>query len=289
MFTEIHLRTKDNLSLYSCRNEVEDPKAQFLILHGYTEHCRRYDQIAEAINEVGINVIRYDHRGYGRSEGKRAYINSFGQYTDDLKWLIHNHIDPDLPLYIGSWSMGGLILASYIIEEGNQDLAGCIFCSSALKINEDLSPFLQKISGILSKITPWLKLVKLDSSALSRDPHVVEEYLNDPLVYKKGIYARTGGEMLKQTRAVQDKFHKISCPLLILHGTADQLTDPAGSQKLYDEASSTDKTIKLYDGWFHELFKEPEKGEVFELLKNWLKNEERLLNASGGPYMVNEK
>ncbi len=223
MLKESQITNKDGLQLYFCENKVENPRAQFLILHGYTEHCRRYDELVNKVNSIGFNVIRYDHRGYGRSDGKRAYIKSFQQYLDDVKLVIQDYVDPDLPLFIGGWSMGGLILASYLTQEGDQNISGALFFSSALKINEDLSPFLQKISGIMSIIAPWLRTIKLESKYLSRDPEVEKDYLADPLVYKKGIYARTGGEMLKHTKLIQQQFEKISCPVLILHGTGDKL------------------------------------------------------------------
>ncbi|NNF35219.1 MAG: hypothetical protein HKN68_13995, partial [Saprospiraceae bacterium] len=152
-----------------------------------------------------------------------------------------------------------------------------------------ISPFLQKISGVLSMLFPWLKTIKLESEFLSRDPKVVEEYLNDPLVYKKGAYARTGGEMLKYTKLIQDKFDKISCPMLVLHGTGDKLTDYQGSVKLFEHASSEDKELKLYEGWYHELCKEPEKAEVFKAMKEWLSEEKRLLPQMGGPMIADVK
>lgn len=289
MFSESKVNGHDGLQLYYCKNEVENPKAQLLILHGYTEHCRRYDQVAEEAMSIGFNVIRYDHRGYGRSEGKRAYVHSFQEYIDDLKIIIAQHIDEDLPLFIAGWSMGGLILTSYIIEEGDQNIAGALFFSSALKISEDISPFLQKISGVLSILVPWLKTIKLESDFLSRDSQVIQDYLNDPLVYKKGTYARTGGEMLKYTKLIQDKFNKISCPILVLHGTGDKLTDYRGSMKLFENASSEDKELKLFEGWYHELCNEPEKEKVFKIMKEWMSDEKRILPAVGGPLIADKR
>jgi alpha-beta hydrolase superfamily lysophospholipase len=286
MFSESKVNGSDGLRLYYCKNEVTNPKAQLLILHGYTEHCRRYDKVAEEAMSIGFNVIRYDHRGYGRSEGKRAYVNAFQDYIDDLKMIIAQHIDHDLPLFIAGWSMGGLILTSYIIEEGDHHIAGALFFSSALKISEDISPFLQKISGFLSKFFPWLRTIKLDSKHLSRDPEVEKEYLNDPLVYKGGAYARTAGEMLKRTKQVQDQLNKVSCPILVLHGTDDKLADHEGSVKLYKNASSEDKELKLFEGWYHELCNEPENEKVFDIVKLWMSDEKRLIPEMGGPMIA---
>jgi alpha-beta hydrolase superfamily lysophospholipase len=283
---ESFLKINDKLKLYVCRNEVENPKAQLLFIHGYTEHCRRYDKLVEVCNNIGYNVIRYDQRGYGRSEGKRAYINRFQEYNDDLLKVIDAEVDLKLPLFIGGASMGGLILVKHLIDHGDEDIAGALLLSPALKIDDDISPLLRKMSGFLGRFFPWLKTIKLESKFLSRDPEVEKEYLADPLIYKKGAYARTASEMLKSMEYIQDKMDKISCPITILHGTADKLTDPEGSRKLNDMASSEDKSIHLFEGFYHELLNEPDNEKVFTTITSWLNNEKRILAAPVGPLMA---
>ena len=178
--------------------------------------------------------------------------------------------------------MGGLIITRYLIEKGEGKVAAAILFSPALKISDEVSPFLRKLSLIMSVIFPKLRTIKLDSSALSRIPAVEKAYLDDPLVYHGGTYARTGAEMIKSTAYVQKRYHKITLPILLLHGSADALTDPQGSQWMHDRVSSTDKNIRIFDGLYHELMNEPERDQVEEVLKDWLTNEERMLRLSHG-------
>ena len=105
---------------------------------------------------------------------------------------------------------------------------------------------------------------------MSRDPAVVDAYLNDPLVYTGKITARLGAEMLKTMKDVTEKASGIKLPVMIVQGGDDILVDPSGAQLLYDSVGSEDKTIKIYDGLYHEVFNEPEHGQVLNDVNRWL-------------------
>ena len=139
-----------------------------------------------------------------------------------------------------------------------------------LKISDDVSPLLTRCSAFVGRILPRLRTIKLDSSSISRDPEVVRRYDEDPLVYRGGIPARTGAEMVLATKRIQSSMHTISLPLFIMHGTADRLSDAKGSELLYSKASSTDKSLKLYEGFYHEILNEPEKTQVLADIVQWL-------------------
>jgi acylglycerol lipase len=266
-----YIKLPDYTSLYTISNTISDAKANIIFLHGYTEYIGRYGWMIEQMNQAGINVFAYDHRGYGKSDGTRAYINRFGQYIDDLDVYLNQLKKPELPTFLMGHSMGSLIGVGYLVNHLEHHFAGFISSSGALKIDESISPFLRKISGIMSKIAPHLKTIKLDPNALSRDPKEVVKYFTDPAVYHGGTKARLGFEMLEAMKSAQNNFQKIYLPVLILHGTEDKLADPLGSQWMYDKVSSTDKKIEYFEGLYHEIMNEPEKDDVIKVLITWIK------------------
>jgi acylglycerol lipase len=58
--------------------------------------------------------------------------------------------------------------------------------------------------------------------------------------------------------------------VLIMHGTQDKATMPAGSQMFYEKAGSKDKTLKLYEGHFHDLLNDIGKEGVMADIKAWI-------------------
>jgi len=249
----------------------EDPCAMVLVLHGIFEHGGRYQQMAERLNAENIAVLSMDLPGHGRSPGKKGYIQSWSDLVNVVgTWADEKRAEySELPCFLFGHSLGGLLAASYLAE-ARPDFDGVILTSPALQVKEDLSPILQKLAPIIASIAPRLKTIKLDAKAMSRDPEVVRIYENDPLVYHGGVYAQTGKETLTATQKISQSFKRFDWPVLIMHGTGDQLTEPRGSQNFFDEIDSTDKTIRLYQGWYHELFNEPEKEQVLAEISSWI-------------------
>jgi alpha-beta hydrolase superfamily lysophospholipase len=104
---------------------------------------------------------------------------------------------------------------------------------------------------------------------VSSDPAVQRAYAADPFVPRK-VPARLGNTVLTLTERCQSVLEDVELPLLVMHGTSDELTDPQGSQQLYDRSRSRDKTLRLYDGWYHELFNEPQQDEVLAEVVDWI-------------------
>ena len=265
-------RTKDGLTLFSRTwLPLTEPRAVVALVHGYAEHSGRYASFAADLVAKGHAVLGYDHRGFGRSEGRRAFISPFDDLLDDLYCFLDEvrKAHPDAPLYLFGHSMGGAVAALFALERPERHrLAGLILSSPAFQSNE--APLLQKIASVLGRLFPGLPTIPLDLDTLSRDPAVVEDIRNDPLFYHGRILARTGAEMvraMKRIRAQASRFHH---PFLLFHGLADRLTDPEGSRRFYHEAASEDKTLHLYEGLYHLTFCEPEKDRVRADVLAWL-------------------
>ena len=263
---------KDTITLFE-RSWVPSGKlrGRVVIVHGLGEHSGRYAHLAEALAGAALSTHSFDLRGHGLSGGRRVYINSFVEYVSDLARFIERlrQSGTGMPLFLMGHSMGGAIAAMYSIS--HQDaLSGLILSSAALRIHDDFSPFLQALSRIIAAVVPRLPTLKIDSALISRDPETIRQYDNDPLIYHGGTKARTGAEIVKVTRTLQEKAHLLRLPLLIFHGTADRITDPRGSDMIYQRAAAADKKLYLYEGLYHETLNEPEKAIVIQNIITWL-------------------
>lgn len=250
--------------------QVENPKANILIVHGYAEHSARYEETAQVLNAEGHSVYAFDRRGEGASGGKRAEINRFAEQVEDLKEVITMIEKGKVSLFLYGHSLGGLISTKYVIDYKAKDIDGLILSSPLLMPDEDMSPFLQKISGFVGRALPFLPVVKIDTKLVTRDVKEREAYDNDPLIYHGATKAKTAFEILRTMKYVQKRFEKIQIPFLVMHGTADKLSNPKGSQMLFDNAGSEDKSIELFDGFFHEIMREPGKESFFNVITTWI-------------------
>jgi alpha-beta hydrolase superfamily lysophospholipase len=263
--------TVDNYSIFEQTWFCEQARGIVIITHGVAEHSGRYEHVAQSLVQAGYTVVAYDLRGHGKSSGKRNFVNSFQDYLNDLATVLirAKAKAPRLPVFLFGHSMGGGIVTLFSIQK-QPEVQGLLLSGPSVKISDDISPLLQKISGVLSVIVPKLPAVKLNSADICRDPEVVAAYDADPLNYRGGILARTGAEIIKATRQITAGSAAITLPILIMHGTADKLADVSGSQELYDAVGSQDKTLKLYKGFYHEILNDPEQDLVKADMIAWL-------------------
>ncbi len=266
------MKTTDNLNLFTKNYLIESAKANILIVHGLHEHCLRYQHVAAELNKIGLNVYTFDLRGHGQSEGPRVNVKSVDEYRNDLE-IIYGQIPKNIPFFILGHSMGGLIVADFVLAKKRPEIKGVVLSGAALEIGEDISPILIKMASLIGTWFPNLPTQKLNAEYISRDKAEVEKYMNDPLNYIGGMKAGLGLAVLNRIREIQPKFKELEYPILIMHGAADKITNPKGSQMLYNEATSKNKTLKYWDGALHEIFNETNKNEVIEYTKNWLEKQ----------------
>jgi len=272
--TEGRFTGRKGLSLYyQCWLPATDPKAILLVVHGWAEHSGRYTNLANYFVPKGYAICALDHRGHGKSEGLRGYVERFSDYLDDLKTFfdIVRSEHGDTKIFLVGHSMGAIIATAYTVTVPHQqELAGLIVSGVGIKPGSSLSSALIPLARILSLLLPRLGIMVLDASAISQDKAVVDAYVNDPLVYRGKITCRFGAEMLATLRKLPSEMPEINLPILIMHGTADRLCDPEGSRILYERANSRDKTLKLYAGFYHEIFNEPGQKQVLADMEAWL-------------------
>ena len=267
---ELTFTGHDGLELFYRRWRPEvTPKAVLPIVHGHGEHSGRYANVADWFVPREYSVYALDLRGHGRSQGKRGALGDFCEYREDVRAFLDlvQESEP-APVFLVGHSLGGLIALDYVLR-GSDGLAGVVASGPVLSA-PGVSPFLLWLSKVLAQLWPGLTLESgLDTSALSRDPAVEEAYVNDPLVHSKGT-ARMANEMMRTVAWTQAHAAEMALPCLVIHGSEDRLCPPEGSQVFIDNMSFPDKERIEYEGYFHEVFNEPGKEQVFADIEAWL-------------------
>ena len=269
---EIQTPTADGLMLYAQVWLPDDkPKAMLAFSHGQAEHSGRYAHLGAALAEAGYGLYMADLRGHGKSPGQRGHIMSWDDYRRDFAAIREGarNTATDAKQFMGGHSLGGLIALDAAL--GNPpDCAGVIASAPALRLAFVPPVWKVALGRMLANLVPDLTMSnELDASGLSHDVTVVQAYMNDPLVHGK-VTARFFTEFTKAQAHTLQHAEDVRLPLLILHGSADPLIDPAGSREFYERAASADKTLKVYEGLYHEAFNEPQKEQVIADLIGWL-------------------
>ncbi len=269
--SERYYHSKDGSSIFYRSAVPENPIASIIILHGYAEHSGRYLHVIDYFAERNLAVFAPDERGHGKTAKVLGDIESFRLVIEDIDLLVTQAEEKfaTRPVFMLGHSMGALLALLYA-EKFEERLKGLILSGPALILPDNVSPLLKKMAGFMAKIAPRLGVQPFDSSGISRDPEVVRKKDEDPLYYKGKTRARTGNEMLRGIESAIAGLKDISLPILILHGGADPIISPEASKIVYANVSSEDKTLKLFDGLYHEIMNEPEKEEVLEFIGNWI-------------------
>jgi alpha-beta hydrolase superfamily lysophospholipase len=249
----------------------ESPRAVILLVHGLGEHSGRYADFARYFTEQGVAVVAPDHLGHGESPGVRGHIGSFAEFIGPLDergeaiWQWYSEV----PGFLFGHSMSGLICACYLLER--QDwFEGAALSASALQAATPPSAGSLLMIRLMTLIWPTLGVMQLDPAQVSRDPEVVQRYIDDPLVHSGKISAGLAHGLFQTMAEVAAGSHSIRLPVLIMHGDADAMTTPAGSEAFYEAVSSSDKRLRIYPQLYHEIFNEPERLQVLGELRDWI-------------------
>jgi len=249
---------------------VDQPKANIVIIHGLGEHSGRYAETALHLNRAGYNVFAFDRKGEGQSDGKKAYIpNAKDQLQIIEEYIKHLNLS-SLPSFLFGHSLGGLLAVKYILNHPNHNFKGLVLSGPLLKVSDEVSPVLQKLAPVVGTLLPWLPTVKVNPDFVSQLEEERAKYKEDPLVFHGATSAATGKAIMSTIKDVQSNFESIQIPVLIMHGGNDKLSDCKGSKLMYDSIRSEDKTIKIFDGMYHEIMREPCKEEFFSTMVNWV-------------------
>jgi lysophospholipase len=264
MSKELKLTTDDGLGLYARIDVPTNPKAVLVVVHGLAEHSGRYDYLTERLNAQGIAVYRFDHRGHGRSEGKRVFYSDYREIAHDTRAAVDQAKAelPGLPTFVLGHSMGGYAATLFgTIFAGMVD--GILLSGALTRGNKNL------FGDLPDDIDPETYVPNTLGDGVCSDPAVGIAYEADPLVEKQisvGLMKSLQGglEFLKSDAA------KFTDPTLIMHGADDGLVAEKDSRELYGEIGSTDKGLIIYPGMMHEILNEFHKDYVIDDILRWL-------------------
>ena len=264
------LQAADGCDIFVRAWRAERPQATVVIAHGHGEHGGRYEHVAERLAREGWDVVVPDHRGHGRSGGVRGHVMRWDHYSDDLQLAIDRLANPTLPTALIGHSMGGLIAINYALRRGGK-LKALVLSSPLLKVAFPVPPLKAAVGRLLSNLIPALSLpTGLDSKSVSRDAAVVAAYESDPLVHDRAS-TRWFTEMTAMLSAAAARAGELKMPLLLFHAGGDKLTDIEGSRLFFKNATMTERQFKEWPALYHEIFNEPEKGQVLDELTAWLR------------------
>ena len=263
-------KSRDGLELYARGWKPEAPKAVVVLVHGHGEHVNRYNHVADAFTKAGYAMQGFDLRGHGQSAGQRGHTPNYESLMNDITDFIGDaqRRYPGLPVFLYGHSMGGNQAINYVLRSP-QGLKGVIATGPWLRLAFD-PPAAQVIAAkLLNSIASSFSMANgLSQTSLSRDPEVVSKYAADPLVHDKisprlytGIY---GSGLWALEHAAELKI-----PMLLMHGSGDKITSAPASQEFAQKAGNL-VTLRIWDGFYHEIHNEPEKAEVIQVMVDWL-------------------
>jgi acylglycerol lipase len=222
-----------------------------MIVPGFNSHSGYYGRVAGALSQRGLSSYAIDLRGRGKSDGERFYVEKFEDYVSDVASLaaLVKARTTGVPVFLLGHSAGGVVACIYALEH-QAELAGLICESFAFRVPApDFA--LAALKG-LSHLAPHAHVLHLKNQDFTRDPEALARMNADPLIANETQPTQTVAAMVRADERLGQAFPSLHLPLLILHGTADHATRPAGSQQFFDQAGSADKTLRLYDGAFHD-------------------------------------
>ena len=246
-----------------------DARAVVIICHGVNSHSGQYLWTGQRLASEGFAVYAYDHRGRGRSEGSRFYVDDITDYTDDLETfvqLVHRR-EPGKKVFLLGHSAGGVISCTWALDH-QHEIDGLICESFAFQVPAP-APVLALVR-VIARIAPRLPALKLKMRDFTRDPEALRALEEDPLTLGGTQPARTVAALVDANNRLRREFPRITLPLLILHGTADKATLPAGSEFFHETAGSRDKTLKLYQDQYHDLLNDLDKDAVLADIVAWI-------------------
>lgn len=248
-----------------------------MLVHGFGEHAGRYGNLYDWFLPKSYEFYAPDMRGHGLSEGKKGHVDKFSDYIDDLE-VLRKKIDSERPskcdlkggnILIGH-SMGGLIALRYALDHP-EGLSAVVVSGPLLKLAIPVPAWKESMGRFMSKILPKFSMPnELDPNLLSHDPQVAPKYENDPLVNHM-VSSRWFTEATAAMDDVLKRAGNMKMPILVMHGSDDQLCNPEGSKAFFEKCGSEDKTLKIYPGFYHEIFNELGYKQVMGDVEAWLK------------------
>ena len=264
--------SKDGLTFFGRVWQAQGtPKGVVNLVHGLGEHSGRYAHVAEAMTKAGYHFIGFDLRGHGLSEGKRGHTPDYDHILDDVSLFLEKSkefFDPDLPNFLYGHSLGGSIVLNYALRRPN-NVSGVISTDPSLGLAFEPPKIKLFLGKVMAKLMPTFSMNNaLEVEALARDEAIVKAYQDDVLVHDR-LSAKLVMELFDSGQYALDHAAEWQIPLLLMHGTADRISSSEKSQEFAEKAGEI-VTLRLWDGYYHEVHNDVGKEQVIETMIDWL-------------------
>lgn len=265
--------TKEGEKIYSQKWIADGAvEAVIVLVHGLGEHIGRYKHVAKFFNDSQISVYGFDHRGHGKSSGKRGHIGSSQFFMDDIETMIDiaRKDNPELPIFLYGHSLGGNMVLYYSLFK-QLAIKGVIATSPGLGTGEPVPPVKLFAAKILKTILPSLTMNNgLDVNNLSHNPQVIKDYQADPLVHSM-ISAKLAMLMFSNGDWIIENASKFDLPLLLLQGGKDHIVNLKKTKQFAAKVPDSMITFKIFPDLYHEMHNEYEQGQVLNFILDWIK------------------
>ncbi|MFC1771476.1 alpha/beta hydrolase [Candidatus Margulisiibacteriota bacterium] len=272
---EYIFKSADNLDLYGQGWRTDKPiKGIICLVHGIGSHCGRYESFAANLTAAGYNLVAFDQRGHGKSQGKRGHTSSNKAWMNDITLFLETVQQKfgQQNYFLYGHSLGGNQVLNYILRMKPDFIKGAIASSPALRLAFTPSSFKKLLSKMAFHLFPRLSIsTSLDISNLSHDPKIIREYQEDPLVHDK-ISASTFIHLVQAGEWALKHAAELPFPLLLMHGSGDIITSYSASEHFAQRAGEK-CTFKLWDGLYHELHNELQRQKVIDFVIKWLQDQ----------------
>lgn len=266
------ISTRDGVRLHFAADEVPTPRAALMFIHGFGEHCHRYDGTVARLCGRGYSCYRIDVRGHGQSEGARGHVFAFDEYLRDaaaLRAEVARRVGPDVPRFLVGHSNGGLI-ALHSVARDPEGVRGLVMSSPFFGFQLEV-PFVKVAAArLMSRVAPAVGIpTGLDPKTVSHDPEVVHAYANDPL----NVTVASGRWFTETVRAHDDALARardVRVPVLLEMAGDDRIASLPAARNVFERLGSDDRTWRVYPGLFHEIWFEIENEAPLADLEQWL-------------------
>ena len=281
--SEGYLEREGGLRLYHCEFVPErlgsGPAGVVVaLMHGYGEHCRRYDELARFLARRGHAVCLLDARGHGKSQGQRGYVREYAEYVHDFAAFVERVVarHRDRPLCVLGHSNGGLV-ALRAIQAGLGGVRGLVLTGPLLGLRAKRKAVPDAVARVLSSALPRLPLPNgIRAEDLTHDPELIASHRQDRRVH--GVATpRWYWSMTLAARQALAEAPSVTLPLLCVQGELDPIVDPERVRELFSRVSSADKQLLVRSGELHEVLNELGRAELFGTIASFL---ERVVGVS---------
>lgn len=264
----------DNLKTFVRFYPARRSKKLVVIVHGFGEHSGRYEHVAAFLNSQGWNCVAFDLFGHGQSSGLRGDVPWFGDYFETIdrvaEWTMEQGGPWDRTVLLGH-SLGGLI-GLLFAERHSVWLHGVVLTSPAFALSLTVPAWKMTCGRLLSWIWPTFSLdSSIQATHLSHDGEVVERYRRDAKVHGR-VSARTFREIYSAMLSLSGRRIQLKVPLLLMQAGDDRLVHRRAVEAIYRRIQAPRKSLKIFEGYYHEILNEVGKDEVYKILAVFLKS-----------------